>query len=186
MIWLGNEPAIIDLGPAGSIVLQSEWLEQCLGEAARAAGYGEWPAQDVARTVTDFLLAEHLEKPCPLAVFTQMVQRTLRGVGYDEVAPFFLRDGLELRVSLLDLARELPAGFELGFFKACERACRQLLAGGVASRIAFEELQPAVKMILQRSHWCRPCEVFAGDLVAFLRGLIRRLATGRQLFLAIQ
>jgi hypothetical protein len=186
MIWLGNEPAIIDLGPAGSIELESAWLEQCLGEAARAAGYGEWPAQDVARSVTDFFRAEHVGKPCPLEVFTQMVQRTLRGVGYDEVAPFFLREGLELRVSLLDLAGELPSGFELGFFKACERACRQLLAGGIASRIAFEELQPAVKAILQRSHWCRPCEVFAGDLVAFLRVLIQKLAGGRQVVLAIR
>jgi hypothetical protein len=186
MIWLGNEPALIDLGPAGSIELEAAWLEQCLEQAAKAAGYGEWPARDVARTVADFLLTEHLEKPCPLEVFTQMVQRTLRGVGYDEVAPFFLRDGLELRVSLLDLARELPSGFELGFFKSCERACRQLLAGGIASRIAFEELQPAVKSILQRSHWCRPCEVFAGDLVAFLRVLLQRLAAGREIILAIR
>jgi hypothetical protein len=179
MIWLGNEPALIDLGPAGSIELEAAWLEQCLEQAAKAAGYGEWPARDVARTVADFLLTEHLEKPCPLEVFTQMVQRTLRGVGYDEVAPFFLRDGLEL-------ARELPSGFELGFFKSCERACRQLLAGGIASRIAFEELQPAVKSILQRSHWCRPCEVFAGDLVAFLRVLLQRLAAGREIILAIR
>jgi hypothetical protein len=60
------------------------------------------------------------------------------------------------------------------------------LAGGIASRIAFEELQPAVKSILQRSHWCRPCEVFAGDLVAFLRVLLQRLAAGREIILAIR
>jgi hypothetical protein len=186
MIWLEHEPPIIDLGPAGAIVLEAEWLAQCLEEAACAAGYQEWPAEDVARTVTDFLLAEHSEKPYPLEVFTLTVQRALRGVGYGEVAPFFLQGGLELRVSLLDLAQESPAGFELGFFKACERACRQLLTGGIASRIAFEEMQPAVKAILQKSHWCRRCEVFAGDLVAFLRVLIQKLAADRRIVLAIR
>lgn len=186
MIWLENEPAVIDLGPAGSIVLESGWLAQCLEEAASAAGYADWPAEDVARTVTDFLLAGHSEKPFPLEVFTKTVQRALRGVGYGEVAQFFLKSGLELRVSLLDLAQESAAGFELGFFKTCERACKQLLAGGIASRIAFEEMQPAVKAILQKSHWCRRCEVFAGDLVAFLRVLIQKLAADRRIILAIR
>ena len=186
MIWLGNESPVIDLGPAGSIVLERGWLEQSLEEAALAAGYEEWPAGDVAGTVTDFFLAEHSGKPCPLEVFTTTVQRVLRGVGYGEVAPYFLQGGLELRVSLLDLAREFPLGFELGFFKACERACCQLLSGGIASRIAFEEMQPAVKAILQRVHWCRRCELFAGDLVAFLRMLLRKLAAGRRITLAIR
>jgi hypothetical protein len=186
MIWLGNEPPVIDLGPAGSIVLERAWLEQCLEEAASAAGYQEWPAGDVALTVADFLMAEHAATPYPLEVFTSKVQRVLRGVGYGELAPFFLRGGLELRVSLLELAREFPSGFELGFFKACERACGQLLSGEIASKIAFEEMQPAVKAILQRAHWCPRCEVFAGDLVSFLRMLLQKLAAGRRITLAIR
>ena len=186
MIWLENEPPIIDLGEAGSVALDQDWLEQCLEEAASAAGYQEWPAGDVARSVTEFLLAERSESPYSLAAFTSKVHRVLRGIGYEEVAPFFLRDGLELRVSLLDLAREHPSGFELGFFNSCERACNQLLTGGLASKIAFEEMQPAVKAILQRTHWCRRCEVFAGDLVAFLRILLQKLAVGRRITFAIR
>jgi hypothetical protein len=186
MIWFENEPPAIDLGPAGTIVLESSWLAQCLEEAAFAAGYHDWPAEDVACTVTDFLMAEHSQVPYPLEVFTRTVERALHGVGYGEVAPFFLRGGLELRVSLLDLARESPTGFELGFFKACERACKQLLTGGIASKIAFEEMQPAVKAILQKSHWSRRCERFAGDLVAFLRMLTHKLAANRRIILAIR
>jgi hypothetical protein len=186
MIWLENEPAVIDLGAAGSVVLEQDWLEQCLEEAAFAAGYGEWPAGDVARSVTEFFLAERHEHPYSLEAFTSTVHRALQGIGYAEVAPFFLRDGLELRVSLLDLAREHPTGFELGFFKSCESACDQLLTGGIASKIAFEEMQPAVKAILQRTHWCRRCDVFAGDLVAFLRALLQKLSLGRRITFAIR
>lgn len=186
MIWLENEPPVIDLGAAGSVVLEQDWLEQCLQEAASAAGYEEWPAGDVARSVNEFLLAERAEQPYSLDAFTSTVHRALRGIGYDEVAPFFLRDGLELRVSLLDLAREHPSGFELGFFKSCESACNQLLTGGIASRIAFEEMQPAVKAILQRTNWCQRCDVFAGDLVAFLRVLLKKLAFGRRITFAIR
>ena len=186
MIWLENEPPVIDLGAAGSVTLDQGWLEQCLEEAASAAGYEEWPAGDVARSVTEFFLAERSETPYSLEAFTSKVHRVLRGIGYEEVAPFFLRDGFELRVSLLDLAREHPSGFELGFFNSCERACNQLLTGGLASKIAFEEMQPAVKAILQRTHWCRRCEVFAGDLVAFLRILLQKLAVGRRITFAIR
>jgi hypothetical protein len=186
MIWLGNEPPVIDLGAAGSVALDQGWLEQCLEEAASAAGYEEWPAADVARSVAEFFLAERSENPYSLEVFTSKVHWVLRGIGYGEVAPFFLRDGLELRVSLLDLAEEHPSGFELGFFKSCERACNQLLTGGLASKIAFEEMQPAVKAILQRAHWCRRCDVFAGDLVAFLRVLLQKLADGRRITFAIR
>lgn len=186
MIWLENESPVIDLGAAGSVALDQGWLEQCLAEAAVAAGYEEWPAGDVARSVTEFLMAERAEHPYPLAVFTSTVHRVLQGIGYEEVAPFFLRDGMELRVSLLDLAREHPSGFELGFFKSCESACNQLLTGGIACRIAFEEMQPAVKAILQKTHWCRRCDVFAGDLVAFLRVLLQKLALGRRITFAIR
>ena len=163
MIWLVNEPPVIDLGAAGSVAMEQDWLEQCLEEAAFAAGYEEWPAEDVARSVTAFFLAERSENPYSLEAFTSTV-----------------------RVSLLDLARENPSGFELGFFKSCERACSQLLTGGLASKIAFEEMQPAVKAILQKAHWCRRCEVFAGDLVAFLRGLLQKLALGRRVTFAIR
>ena len=186
MIWLENEPPVIDLGAAGSVALDQAWLEQCLEEAASAAGYEEWPAGDVARSVTEFLLAERSENPYSLEAFTSKVHRVLRGIGYEEVAPFFLCDGLELRVSLLDLAQEHPSGFELGFFNSCERACTQLLTAGLSSRIAFEEMQPAVKAILQRTHWCRRCDVFAGDLVAFLRVLLQKLAVGRRITFAIR
>ena len=186
MIWLENEPPVIDLGAAGSVALEQGWLEQCLEEAAAAAGYEEWPAADVAFSVTDFLLAERSEQPYSLETFSATVQRVLQGIGYAEVAPFFLHNGLELRVSLLDLAQEQPSGFELGFFKSCESACNQLLTGGLASKIAFEEMQPAVKAILKRTHWCRRCDIFAGDLVAFLRLLLQKLALGRRITFAIR
>jgi hypothetical protein len=186
MIWLENERPVIDLGAAGSVALDQGWLEQCLEQAAFEAGYEEWPAGDVALSVTDFLLAERLEQPYSLDTFSATVQRVLQGIGYSEVAPFFLRAGLELRVSLLDLAQEQPSGFELGFFKSCESACSQLLTGGLASKIAFEELRPAVKAILQRTHWCRRCDIFAGDLVAFLRLLLQKLALGRRITFAIR
>jgi hypothetical protein len=186
MIWLGNQPLWIDLGAGGAVALEPHWLEQYLGEAAAEAGYNEWPARDVARSVADFLLAERSESPSPLGVFVSKVSRVLREIGYGDVAPFFLRNGMELRVSLLDLAGAHAAGFELGFFKACERACGQLLKEGVASRIAFEEMQPAVKVILRKSHWCRRCDILAGELVAFLRGVLWKLAGPRRITFAIR
>jgi hypothetical protein len=169
MIWLEHDTPLIKLGDAGAVALEHGWLQQCLEEAARAAGYQEWPAYDVARSVTAFLISQHTGSPYSLEGFTSAVHRALQGIGYTEVAPHFLREGIELRISLLDLAREAGEGFELGFFKACDKACARLLASGIASRVCFEDLHPAVKTALAKAHWSARCEAFTADIVDFLR-----------------
>jgi hypothetical protein len=186
VIWLPQQPVLIDLGAVGSIALDPVWLEESLEDAACAAGYKDWPASDVARSVTDFLATDDPESPSPLQTFVSKVHGVLRAIGYPDLVPFFLRDGIELRVSLLDLANEEPSGFELGFFKACERACSQLVKGDIASKIAFEEMKPAVKAILRKRHWCPLCEAFAGDLIGFLRSVLCKLGNDRRITFAIR
>lgn len=177
MICLCDAPPLIQLGQGGSVALELGWLAQCLEQAALAAGYEDWPAADVARSVTDFLHAHGTPQPYTLEHFKLAVNRVLRGIGYDEVAPHFLRGGLELHSSLLDLVREVPPGFLMGFFKACEVGCQRLLSSGLATRIVFEDLHFAVKMVLGRSHWSSHCQSVADELVDFLRASVLK-ATG--------
>ncbi|MEI6871454.1 MAG: hypothetical protein WCL08_04160 [Verrucomicrobiota bacterium] len=176
MISLCDALPLIQLGQGGAVALEHAWLAQCLEQAASAAGYENWPASDVARSVTDFLRVNEATQPYTMEHFTSAVNRVLRGIGYGEVAPYFLRSGLELRFSLFELVREVPPGFLLGFFKACEVACQKLLSSGLASRIVFEDLHPAVKLMLGRSHWSPYCQTVADELVDFLRASVLKAA----------
>jgi hypothetical protein len=185
MIYLREEPPLIELG-SGSVALDHDWLAHCLEEAAFAAGYPDWPAADVARTVTDFLRSRRTPKPFSFEGFTLAVQLVLQDIGYKEVAPHFLRDGLEVRYSLLEVVDEIPAGFELGLFKACADLCKRLLSSGVVTKISMDNLKPAIKKALSRAHWCPSCETLAGELVTFIREHLLKIATTRRLTLSIR
>ena len=177
MICLCDAPQLIHLGQGGAVALELGWLAQSLEQAAFAAGYEHWPAVDVARSVTDFLRANGSSQPYSIEHFKLAVNRVLRGIGYGEVAPHFLRGGLELRSSLVDLVREVPPGFLMGFFKACEVGCHRLLSSGLATHVVFEDLHVAVKLLLGRLNWSPQCQSVADELVEHIRGCLLK-ATG--------
>jgi hypothetical protein len=186
MICLCDETPVIELA-GGSISLDTAWLQQSLERAARAAGYATWwPAGDVARSVTLFLQTHRPSEPLSLEGFTDTVRDALRGIGYGEVAPHFLKDGLDLSLSLLDVAETTGPGFEIGFFRDCQEACRRLLSTGNTPRIALEDLEPAVKYILGKNHWSSRCQTFADELVAFLRYHLPRYTRQRSLFFSLR
>ncbi len=182
---LCDEVPLIQLGAGGAVALNDIWLEQCLECAGRAAGYTEWPAADVALSVATYLEQECLPRSFSFEAFSSVVQCVLQNIGYGDVAPHFLRSGLELKFSLLDLVEELPVGFELGLFKACRDLCQRLLASGAVSRLSFEDLRPAVKTMLARAHWCPTCETLAEELVVFLREHLLRVSGLRPLCFSI-
>lgn len=186
MICLCDETPVIELA-GGSVALDFIWLQQSLERAATAAGYTPWwPAGDVARSVALFLKTHRPTEPLSLDGFTATVRSALEGIGYGEVAPHFLQDGLELSFSLLDVAETTGPGFEIGFFRGCQEACQRLLATGMTLRIALEDLEPAVKFILGNTHWSSRCQSFAEDLVAFLRHHLPLYSRQRSLFFSLR
>lgn len=174
MIDLSHEVPQLRLGN-GVIPLEIRWLEESLEHAARAAGYPHWlPAEHVARTINAFLLHEAAPDPLSVESFALTVRSVLEGIGYGEVAPFFLRGGIELGFSLLDVSDRAQAGFELGFFYECERALDRLLACEVLGKIFFQDIIPAVKAVLNRSHWCSRCDQLRDEVVCFIRFQLAR------------
>ncbi|MEI6714113.1 MAG: hypothetical protein WCO60_10200 [Verrucomicrobiota bacterium] len=185
MINLSNEMPTLQLG-SGVVAIEARWLEQSLVQAAAAAGYPQWlPAQDIAKTVTAHLMAKSTRDPVSLEGFALTVRGVLEGVGYGEVAPFFLKSGLELGVSLLDVAERTMPGFELGFFRECEGAMDRVFACEVLGRLSFVDLVPAVKQVMQAKRWSRSCEFLRGEIVAFIRSQVAKRATREELIFSI-
>lgn len=186
MICLSDQSPIIELA-GGSVALDPVWLQQSLQRAALAAGYPQWwPATDVAHSVAVFLQSHRSEKPFSLEKFTSSVRSALQGIGYGEVAPHFLRDGLDLSFSLLDVAEATGPGFEIGFFRSCLDACRRMLSAGVSLRIAFEDFAPAVKYMLGKTRWSPCCEAFGDELVAFLRHHLAQSCARQPLYFSMR
>jgi hypothetical protein len=186
MILLRDETPVIELA-GGSIPLDSAWLQSCLEKAARAAGYSSWwPAGDVAKTVTHFLRSERLNTPLSFEKFTSSVRRALEGIGYAEVAPYFLRDGVDLSFSLLEVAESTGPGFEMGFFRGCKQACQRMLSTGVAQRLALEDLEPAIKFVVGHAHWSPRCQRLADELVDYLRHHLPLLGPRQTLYFSLR
>lgn len=180
-----NSLPTVQLG-VGVFAIEVRWLEQYLEKAAEAAGYVQWwPAEHVAQTISVFLGAQSESGPLSFQLFTATVQGVLEGIGYGEVAPHFMRSGLELGVSLLELSERASPGFELGFFKECERSVECLLATPVVGRVYFQDLTPAVKRVLRKAHWCRECDRLRDELVSFLRARLERGCGARNLGFSI-
>ncbi len=186
MIYLRDETPMILLGDGGAVALEIDWLEQSLEEAAFAAGYPDWPAADVARSVASHMLSQRAKKEFSFQDFTASVHEVLKGVGYSEICAHFLSGGLEVRYSLLDLAEDTTPGFELALFKKCADLCDRLLANGVVTRLRFDGLRPAIKHLLKRSHWCPGCVVLSDELVAFLRARLLKISSARPLAFSIR
>lgn len=177
---------MILLGDGGAVALETGWLEQSLEEAASAAGYPDWPAADVARSVASHMLSQRARNSFTFQDFTASVHEVLKGIGYSEICAHFLSGGIEVRYSLLDLAEDTPPGFELGFFKKCSDLCDRLLANRVVTRLRFESLRPAIKHLLKRSHWGPGCAVLSDELVAFLRDRLLKISSTRPLAFCIR
>ena len=169
MINLCNELPTLQLGN-GVVAIEVHWLEQSLEQAAADAGYAHWlPAEHVAQTVTAHLMTRPSRDPVSLEGFALTVRGVLEGIGYGEVAPFFLRSGLELGLSLVDVSERGGAESELGFFREFEGALDRLFACEVLSKISFVDMVPAVKMVLKRKKWSRVCDRFRDEIVEFIR-----------------
>ncbi len=178
MIDTGHYLPSLHLG-SGSLLIEPRWLFFALRRAAQAAGHPYWwPAEDVAKTVQFYFRAQPPAEPILFENFQGAVRRLLTDTGHPDIADRFLTEGLDLGISLLELARKVPPGFELGFFAECEQAIDALLKVPAVGHAFFQDLGPAVKRLLSKTHWCRACDHLRDEVVAHLRNrLIQRSPT---------
>ncbi len=167
-------PAVIRVCETGTVILDHDWLAEALRRAAGCAGLEEewWPAEHIARSVTTFLEARGSEAPLGMERFCATVRTVLEGLGYGQVADQFLRDGLELRVSLLDFLPATEACFEMYFFSVSAERLRKVLANGVVKRLVLEDLRECVKGMTGHRHWGPRCGVLMEEVVEHLRAVV--------------
>lgn len=169
MIALKDGLPVIQMANGRAVAFERDWLVRALAVAARRAGYGKWwLAEHVAESVTSFLRDQSEVTVLPVERLTEAVRSVLQVIGYGEVGQYFEPGPPQVRVSLVDLAREAGTGYELSFFERL-RCCLQELFRENCLHFELLGLEPCVKLLRARKVWCHECDVLRAEIVCFAR-----------------
>ena len=99
-----------------------EWLHAAITRAADQAGYPRWWLTDhVTESIAFYLRLRNDESVVPFNQLSQTVRYVLKVIGYKEIIPYFVPSPPPISFSLLEIAQEAGAGYELAFFDGLEK-----------------------------------------------------------------
>ena len=99
---------------------------------------------------------------------TDETGKLLGVVGYGEIGQHFAPAPPRVQVSLVALAMEAGAGYELAFFEMLGRRLRELCRepGGCFELLGLER---CVKLLRGKKTWSRDCDALREEIVCFTR-----------------
>jgi hypothetical protein len=146
-----------------------DWLYAAINRAAYDAGYpGWWLTDHVTESIAFYLRLRNDEDVVAFRQLAETVQYVLKAIGYKEIIPYFTPAPPPISVSLLDIASEAGAGYELAFFDLLEKRIAALLESGV-DNLQFSSLAACVKHLRGVKTWTRACDTLREEIVCFIR-----------------
>jgi hypothetical protein len=155
-----------------------DWLHAAIKRAADQAGYPRWWLTDhVTESIAFYLRLRNDESVVPFDQLSQTVHYVLKVIGYKEIIPYFVPSPPPVSFSLLEVAKEAGAGYELAFFDGLEKRIGALLTARVDS-LHLCDLQACVKHLRGTKTWTRACDALREEVIYFVR---ERLAGSAEL-----
>ena len=146
-----------------------EWLHAAITRAADQAGYPSWWLTDhVTESIAFYLRLRNDESVVAFSQLSQTVRYVLKVIGYKEIIPHFTPTPPPVSISLVDIAHEAGAGYELAFFDLLEKRINSLLETGV-NNIKLCSLHGCVKHLRGVKVWTRACDALRSEIVCFVR-----------------
>ena len=146
-----------------------QWLRAAITTAADQAGYPSWWLTDhITESITFYLRLRNDEPVVPISQLSQTVRYVLKVIGYKEIIPFFSPTPPPISFSLLDIAQDAGAGYELAFFDGLEKRIDALVDTGTDS-LQLCGLQACVKHLRGAKAWTRACDALREEVVVFVR-----------------
>jgi len=164
---IGNRPAL-QIGRYQVIDYDTEWLDDALRRAARAADHEDFPFVADIRSG----IVKYLETKCPLKLLQledlyERVRRMLVKIGCERIAAKLEPLAPPVTVSLVRAALAAGNGFELAFFAALQAELRDLRTAG-AEQIHFTGLRESTLILRGTAQWNKPCEGLLTEIQEFL------------------
>lgn len=185
MIAFRDNLPLIELPNGQAVAFEQDWLVRSLARAALKAGYANWwLAEHVAESVAEYLRGQRDLNVLPVGQLSKAVCSALEVIGYREVARCFEAGRPRVRVSLVEIARDAGAGYELAFFDKLGRVIRVLLEERVFD---FEllGLEECVKILQSRKVWNRECDALQIEIISFARSQTRLAAEENEVSFAL-
>jgi hypothetical protein len=174
VIALRNYLPLLSQAGGSYSAIGRDWLCFCLRRAAEKSGYDRWwPAEHVASSVICYLETTYQNNVITKNHLRDIVLAVLQAVGYAEVAQHFQALDLPFELSLIDLAQQAGAGYELAFFRLLKERVQPALSNQ-ASNLSLSGLRQCVRHLQSAKRWRRSCSELRNEIVEFLRALLLR------------
>jgi hypothetical protein len=145
------------------------WLRAAITRAANEAGYPKWWLTDhVTESIAFYLRLRNDESVVPFDQLSQTVRYVLKVIGYKEIVPHFEPSPPPVSFSLLTIAQDAGAGYELAFFDGLEKRVNALVNAG-ADSLLLCDLQACVKHLRGAKTWTRMCDTLREEIICFVR-----------------
>jgi len=146
-----------------------DWLHAAITRAADEAGYPSWWLTDhVTESIAFYLRLRNDESVVAFSQLSQTVRYVLKVIGYKEIIPHFTPAPPPISLSLVEIADEAGAGYELAFFDLLEKRIHALLETG-ANNLKLCSLHGCVKHLRGVKVWSRGCDALREEIVCFVR-----------------
>ena len=146
-----------------------DWLHAAITRAASEAGYPSWWLTDhVTESIAFYLRLRNDEPAVAFSQLSQTVRYVLKVIGYKEIIPHFAPSPPPISISLVDIAEEAGAGYELAFFDLLEKRINALLETHV-DNLKLCSLHACVKHLRGVKAWSRTCDALRTEIVCFIR-----------------
>jgi hypothetical protein len=162
------------------------WLHAAITRAADQAGYPSWWLTDhVTESIAFYLRLRNDEPVVAFSQLSQTVRYVLKVIGYKEIVPYFAPTPPPISISLLEIAQEAGAGYELAFFDCLEKRIGALVSIGTDS-LRLYGLQACVKHLQGAKAWTRGCDRLREEVVCFVREKLAATAELQELSCSIR
>jgi hypothetical protein len=158
-----------------------KWLHAAITRAADQAGYPSWwLTEHVTESIAFYLRLRNDEPVVAFSQLSQTVRYVLKVIGYKEIVPYFTPAPPPISISLVQIAEEAGAGYELAFFDCLEKRVSALMETGTNS-LHFVGLQLSVKHLRGTKIWTRSCDALREEIVCFIREKLASAGEGLEL-----
>jgi hypothetical protein len=163
-----------------------DWLHAAITRAADQAGYPSWWLTDhVTESIAFYLRLRSDEPVVAFSQLSQTVRYVLKVIGYKEIVPYFRPAPPPISLSLLEIAEEAGAGYELAFFDCLEKRINALINIGT-DRLLLFGLHACIKHLQSAKVWTRGCDKLREEIVCFIREKLATTAELRELNCSIR
>ena len=132
MIALPHHLPFVKVGENSLTLIQSEWLEDLIIDAAQGTRIPDWFAVDIARGIQKYLQNSYEGSVIESEELLERIRKTLARLGIEDVSDNLEWNPPPLRISLTDLARRAGKACDWGFIQLLEEKCQEAVNSGAA------------------------------------------------------